>query len=208
MLGLITFARVVVLTVVCSVIWVPVGVLIGMNERLARFVQPVIQVLASFPANFTFPFVVMLFTFAHIGLGIGSTLLMALGTQWYILFNVIAGASAIPDDMRELARSLRMPARLCWTKIYLPAVLGAWCTGGITAAGGAWNASIVSEVVTYGGTTLTATGLGSYIAAATAAGDMSRTVIGVAVMSFFVVAVNRLFWRRIEHVAEHRFSLN
>ena len=207
-LGLITFARVVVLTVVCSVIWVPVGVLIGMNERLARFVQPVIQVLASFPANFTFPFVVMLFTFAHIGLGIGSTLLMALGTQWYILFNVIAGASAIPDDMRELARSLRMPARLCWTKIYLPAVLGAWCTGGITAAGGAWNASIVSEVVTYGGTTLTATGLGSYIAAATAAGDMSRTVIGVAVMSFFVVAVNRLFWRRIEHVAEHRFSLN
>lgn len=207
-LGILTFLRVTLLTVVCSIIWVPVGVLIGMNERAARVVQPVIQVLASFPANFTFPFAVMFFAAAGVDINLGSILLMALGTQWYILFNVIAGASAIPDDMRELARSLRMPWYLRWTRIYLPAVLGSWCTGGITAAGGAWNASIVSEVVTYGSTTLTATGLGSYIAAATVAGDMSRTIIGVAVMSFFVVAANRVFWRWIEGVARRRFSLN
>lgn len=208
LLGCFTFVRVALLTLVCSVIWVPVGVLIGLNERLARILQPIVQVLASFPANFTFPFVVMAFAAARVDLNVGSVALMALGTQWYILFNVIAGASAIPDDMRELARSMRMPTWQRWIRIYLPAVMSAWCTGGITAAGGAWNASIVSEVVAYGSTTLTATGLGSYIAAATAAGDMPRTVIGVAVMALFVVAVNRLFWRPLQRFAERRFAMS
>lgn len=142
-----------------------------MNPRISRFVQPLVQVLASFPSNFTFPFVTLWFIAWHIDISWGSILLMSLGTQWYILFNVIAGASAIPDDLREATRAFHLDTRQRWTKLILPAVFGSWCTGGITAAGGAWNASIVSEIVTYGHTTLTANGLGTYIANATAVGD-------------------------------------
>lgn len=144
-LGLITFMRVTLLTVVCSIIWVPIGVKIGMNPRISRFVQPLVQVLASFPSNFTFPFVTLWFIAWHIDISWGSILLMSLGTQWYILFNVIAGASAIPDDLREATRAFHLDTRQRWTKLILPAVFGSWCTGGITAAGGAWNASIVSD---------------------------------------------------------------
>ena len=206
-LGLITFMRVTLLTVVCSIIWVPIGVKIGMNPRISRFVQPLVQVLASFPSNFTFPFVTLWFIAWHIDISWGSILLMSLGTQWYILFNVIAGASAIPDDLREATRAFHLDTRQRWTKLILPAVFGSWCTGGITAAGGAWNASIVSEIVTYGHTTLTANGLGTYIANATAVGDTGKTIIGVAVMSVFVVGVNRLFWRPLQAYAERRFSV-
>ena len=206
-LGLITFMRVTLLTVVCSIIWVPTGVKIGMNPRISRFVQPLAQVLASFPSNFTFPFVTLWFIAWHIDISWGSILLMSLGTQWYILFNVIAGASAIPDDLREATRAFHLDTRQRWTKLILPAVFGSWCTGGITAAGGAWNASIVSEIVAYGHTTLTANGLGTYIANATAVGDTGKTIIGVAVMSVFVVGVNQLFWRPLQAYAERRFSV-
>lgn len=120
---------------------------------------------------------------------------------------MIAGASAIPDDLREATRAFHLDTRQRWTKLILPAVFGSWCTGGITAAGGAWNASIVSEIVTYGHTTLTANGLGTYIANATAVGDTGKTIIGVAVMSVFVVGVNRLFWRPLQAYAERRFSV-
>lgn len=206
-LGLITFARVLVLLVLGTLIWVPVGVWIGMNPRVTRVAQPVVQVLASFPANFLFPFITLALIQTHVSLNIGGILLMALGAQWYILFNVIAGASAIPADLREAAVVLRLSRWQRWRSVILPAAFSSWVTGGVTAAGGAWNASIVAEVVTYGTTTLTATGLGAYIATATAQGDTARIYVGVIVMSLFVVGLNRLFWRRMYRLAENRFSL-
>lgn len=207
LLGFVTFARVVVLIVVATLVWVPIGVWIGMNPRVTRFAQPVVQVLASFPANFLFPFVTLLLIMTGVSLDIGGIFLMALGAQWYILFNVIAGASAIPADLREASVNLGVSRWLRWKRMILPAVFASWVTGGITAAGGAWNASIVSEVVSYGHTTLTATGLGAYIANATTAGDFARTFVGVIVMTLFVVGINRLFWRRLYRLAETRFSL-
>lgn len=207
-LGMVTFLRVALLTLACSVIWVPIGAMIGMNPRVSRFMQPIVQVLASFPSNFTFPFVTLWFVACSVDINWGSILLMALGTQWYILFNVIAGASQIPDDLREMTRSFQLGRWQRWRDLILPAVFGSWVTGGITAAGGAWNASIVSEIVSYGRHTLTASGLGAYIAEATESGNTVRTIIGVTVMSVFVVAVNRLFWNPLQRMAERRFALN
>ncbi len=206
-LGLATFARVIVLLVVGTAIWVPIGVWIGLSPKVTRFAQPVVQVLASFPANFLFPFITLALLSTGISLNIGGIFLMALGAQWYILFNVIAGASAIPNDLREAATSLGLSRRMRWRTLYWPAIFSSWVTGGITAAGGAWNASIVAEVVNYGPHTLTATGLGAYIAQSTAEGDFARTLIGVTVMSAFVVGLNRLFWRRLYTFAENRYSL-
>jgi NitT/TauT family transport system permease protein len=205
--GAATFGRVVVLLVVASVIWVPVGVWIGMNPRVSRLAQPVVQVLASFPANFLFPFAAAFFVAAGISLNIGGILLMALGAQWYILFNVIAGASAIPSDLREATRLMGLSGKLRWQRFILPAIFPAYVTGGITAAGGAWNASIVAEVVNYGKHHLTATGLGAYIAQAATTGDFPKVLIGVAVMSVYVVGLNRLVWRRLYHLAETRYAL-
>jgi NitT/TauT family transport system permease protein len=207
LLGLVTFGRVIVLVVVATLIWVPVGVWIGLNPRVSRLAQPVVQVFASFPANFLFPLITGMLVATGISLNWGGILLMALGAQWYILFNVIAGASAIPNDLREAAANLRLPRVLWWRRLILPAIFGSYVTGGITAAGGAWNASIVAEVVSYGTTTLTATGLGAYIAEATGAGDAPRILIGVAAMSLYVVGLNRLFWRRLYALTERRYSL-
>jgi NitT/TauT family transport system permease protein len=206
-LGLVTFGRVVILLVLGTVIWVPIGVWIGMNPRVTRIAQPIVQVLASFPANFLFPFITLALIKTGVSLNFGGILLMALGAQWYILFNVIAGASAIPNDLREAATNLQLDKRLKWRTLILPAIFSAWVTGGITAAGGAWNASIVSEIVSYGSHTLTATGLGAYISQATSAGDFPKVLVGVAVMSIYVVGLNRLFWRRLYRIAETRFSL-
>ncbi|HEX5143290.1 MAG TPA: ABC transporter permease subunit [Mycobacterium sp.] len=206
-LGLITFSRVVVVVLISTLVWVPVGVWIGMSPKVSRLAQPVVQVLASFPANFLFPIVTAALIATGISLNIGGVLLMALGSQWYILFNVIAGASAIPNDLREASANLQLPTMLRWRKLILPAIFPSYVTGGITAAGGAWNASIVAEVVSYHGTTLTATGLGSYITKATAEGDSGRILVGVIVMSFFVVGTNRSFWRRLYALSERRYSL-
>jgi NitT/TauT family transport system permease protein len=206
-LGAATFSRVVVVLIIATIVWVPVGVWIGMNPRVSRVAQPVVQVLASFPANFIFPFAVAFFVATGISLNFGGVLLMALGAQWYILFNVIAGASAIPSDLREAMRSMGVRGWLRWRKFILPAVFPAYVTGGITAAGGAWNASIVAEVVEYGTHHLTATGLGAYIAQAAGAGDFPEVLIGVVVMSVYVVGLNRLLWRRLYRLAETRYSL-
>ncbi|HTX28638.1 MAG TPA: ABC transporter permease subunit, partial [Streptosporangiaceae bacterium] len=205
--GAATFGRVVALLVIASVIWVPVGVWIGMDPRVSRLAQPVVQVLASFPANFLFPFATAFFVATHISLNIGGIFLMALGAQWYILFNVIAGASAIPSDLREAMRLMGVRGWLRWKNFILPAIFPAYVTGGITAAGGAWNASIVAEVVSYGTHHLKALGLGSYIAQAAAVGDFPKILIGVAVMSVYVVGLNRLVWRRLYRLAETRYSL-
>lgn len=207
LMGFATFFRVLVLLVVSTVIWVPVGVTIGFNPRLSQLAQPVVQFLASFPANFLFPFATLFFIHAGIELNWGSILLMALGAQWYILFNSIAGAMSIPNDLREMARDMGVRRWQLWRSLIIPGIFGAWVTGGITATGGAWNASIVAEIVGWGDTTLRAYGLGEYIASATEVGDWPRIVLGVGLMCVFVVALNRLFWRRLYDLAERRFRL-
>lgn len=206
-LGVITMLRVLMLVVLSTLIWVPVGVWIGMSSRVSRIAQPVVQVLASFPANFLFPVFALLLMKTGISLDLGGVLLMALGSQWYILFNVIAGASAIPFDLREAMRNLQLSRWLYWQKLVMPAVFSSWVTGALSAAGGAWNASIVAEIVTYGKTTLVAHGLGAYISEATIAGDSVRILVGVTVMSVFVVFINRILWMRLYRLAEQRYSL-
>jgi NitT/TauT family transport system permease protein len=205
--GLVTLGRVVVLVVFATVVWVPVGVAIGLRPRLASMAQPLVQVLASFPANFLFPFATYVFLKTGLGLDLGGIVLMSLGAQWYILFNSIAGAMAIPSDMREAMDNLGVQGRQRWRRLIIPAILPYYVTGGITASGGAWNASIVAEVVTYGSTRLTATGLGAYITEATEQGDYHRILAGIAVMSLYVVAVNRVFWQPLYRLAERRYSL-
>lgn len=206
-LGALTFLRVVVLVVVATVVWVPVGAKIGLDPRAARIAQPLVQVLASFPANFLFPFATFVFIKTGLSLDIGGIVLMSLGAQWYILFNSIAGAMEIPSDLRESMEDLGVTGWQLWRRLILPGVFPSYVTGGITAAGGAWNASIVAEIVTYGGTTLTASGLGAYIAEATQKGDMHHVLAGVAIMSFYVVSTNRLFWQPLYRLAQERYSL-
>ena len=180
---------------------------IGSNPRITRIAQPVVQLLASFPANFLFPFATAAFIALHVSLNVGGIVLMSLGAQWYIVFNTIAGAMAVPTDLREAAAALGLKGWRRWRRLILPGIFPAYLTGAITASGGAWNASIVAEVVTYGGTTLTATGLGAYIAHATERGNFHQILTGVAVMSIYVVALNRLVWRRLYRLAETRYAL-
>ncbi len=206
-LGILTLLRVTVLLVFATLIWTPVGVAIGFNPKLARLLQPVVQFLASFPANFIFPFATLFFIRAHVSLEWGSILLMSLGAQWYILFNSIAGAQSIPTDLREMAEDIGLKGWKRWQKLIVPGIFSAWVTSGVTATGGAWNASIVSEIVSWGQTTLTATGLGAYIAEATAQGDWPRIALGISMMSLFVVGLNRLLWRRLYQLAETKYHL-
>jgi NitT/TauT family transport system permease protein len=206
-MGLHTLGRVVLLLIAATVIWTPIGVAIGFQPRLARLLQPLVQFLASFPANFIFPFATLFFIHAHVPIGWGSILLMALGSQWYILFNSIAGAQTIPSDLREMADDVGLHGLQRWRKLIIPGIFSAWITGGVTASGGAWNASIVSEVVSWGGTTLKADGLGAYIAEATSQGDWPRIALGIGLMSLFVVGLNRIFWRRLYGLAERRYHL-
>ncbi|HKT59949.1 MAG TPA: ABC transporter permease subunit [Gemmatimonadales bacterium] len=207
LLGLATFGRTIALLIAATLVWTPVGVAIGFNPRLARIAQPVVQLLASFPANFLFPFATVAFIWLGVTLDWGGILLMSLGAQWYILFNVIAGAMSIPTDLREMATSLGLTRWARWRTLIIPGIFSAWVTGGITAMGGAWNASIVSEIVRWGPTTLRATGLGAYIAEVTAAGDWPRIALGVGMMSLYVVTLNRLVWRRLYELAETRYRL-
>lgn len=206
-LGALTLSRVAVVVAASALVWTPVGVWIGLNPRVSRIAQPAAQLLASFPANFLFPFVTIVFLRYHLSLEWGGALLMALGAQWYLLFNAIAGATAIPNDLREMALGLGLRGWLRWRSLILPAIFPSSVTGALTAAGGAWNASIVAEVVTWGDARLTAHGLGAYITGATAGGDWPRIVLGVAVMSAYVVIVNRLLWRPLERLAQSRYPL-
>jgi NitT/TauT family transport system permease protein len=207
LLGLATLTRVVVLIAIASVIWVPVGVWVGTRPRAANMVQPVAQFLAAFPANLLFPIVVSAIVAWKLNPNIWLSPLMILGTQWYILFNVIAGAAAIPSELRAVGVNLRVRGWLWWRRIALPAVLPYYVTGAITASGGSWNASIVAEVASWGDEHLQAAGLGAYIAQQTDAGDFHRIVLGIAVMSLFVVVINRVVWRPLYAYAERKFRL-
>jgi NitT/TauT family transport system permease protein len=207
LLGFATLARVVVLIAIASLIWVPIGVWVGTRPGVALLVQPVAQFLAAFPANLLFPIVVSGIVAWQLNPNIWLSPLMILGTQWYILFNVIAGAAAIPAELRSVADNLRVRGWLWWRRIALPAVLPYYVTGAITASGGSWNASIVAEVASWGNEHLQADGLGAYIAEQTDAGDFHHIVLGIAVMSLFVVVINRVFWRPLYRYAERKFRL-
>jgi NitT/TauT family transport system permease protein len=206
--GLITMLRVAILIALASAIWVPVGVIVGLRPRLTQFVQPLAQFLAAFPANLLFPIAVVLIVRHSLSPNIWLSPLMILGTQWYILFNVIAGASAFPGDFREAALTFHIHGWKWWREVMLPAIFPYYVTGAITASGGAWNASVVSEAVNWGHTNLAATGLGAYIAQMTVAGNFPRLALGIAVMSMFVILTNRLIWRPLYAVAENRTRLS
>jgi len=207
LLGLATFSRIVVLIALASIIWVPIGVWVGTRTKVANLVQPVAQFLAAFPANLLFPIAVSAIVALKLDPNIWLSPLMILGTQWYILFNVVAGAAAIPAELRAVGVNFRVRGLLWWRRIALPAVLPYYVTGAITASGGSWNASIVAEVASWGDEHLRAYGLGAYIAEQTEAGDFHRIVLGIAVMSFFVVVINRVFWRPLYLYAERKFRI-
>jgi NitT/TauT family transport system permease protein len=206
--GLITLLRVAVLIALASVIWVPIGVWVGMRPRVASIVQPVAQFLAAFPANLFFPIVVSAIVLYRLTPDIWLSPLMILGTQWYILFNVIVGASAIAPELRYAGENLGVRGWLWWRRVALPAVFPFYVTGAITASGGSWNASINAEVAQWGTETVRAHGLGAYIADSTAAGDFARNVLGIVVLSLLVVILNRVFWRPLYARAERKFRIS
>jgi NitT/TauT family transport system permease protein len=208
MLGGLTMIRVLVLIALASVIWVPVGVWIGLRPVWAERLQPVAQFLAAFPANVLFPFAVIAIVRWNLAPDIWLSPLMILGTQWYILFNVIAGASAIPTDLREAADMFHVRGLQWWRQVAIPGIFPYYVTGALTASGGSWNASIVAEVASWGNHRLVAHGLGSYIAEATTAGDYARVALGIGVMCVFVLAFNRLLWRPLYAYGERRMRLS
>lgn len=208
LLGFFTLLRVAGLIFIASLIWVPLGVMIGLRPALAEKIQPLAQFLAAFPANLLFPVFVIVILRYQLNPDIWLSPLIVLGTQWYILFNVIAGASAFPNDYKEAATNFRIRGWLWWRKVMLPGIFPYYVTGAITASGGAWNASIVSEFVSWGQDKVVAHGLGAYIAQTTAAGDFPKITLGVVVMAIFVVAFNRLVWRPMYAVAENKLRLN
>jgi NitT/TauT family transport system permease protein len=207
-LGLITAIRVLVLIAVASLIWVPIGVWIGLRPRIADRAQPIVQFLAAFPANLFFPVAVVLILKFRLNTEIWLSPLMILGTQWYILFNVIGGAIALPAELKLAASNLGVRRWLWWRRVMLPAIFPAYVTGAVTAAGGSWNASIVAEVVQWGDTTLRATGIGAYITRYTAEGDAARIALGIGVLCLYVLAFNRLLWRRLYNLAAERLRLD
>ena len=206
--GLVTFARVIVLIALASAVWVPIGVWIGLRPQAARIAQPIAQFLAAFPANLLFPVVVFVIDRYGLSPNVWLSPLMVLGTQWYILFNVIAGASAFPADLRYAAANLGVRGWQWWRRVILPGIFPYYLTGAITASGGSWNASVVAEYVSWGGSRLTAYGIGSYIAKATESADYHRILLGIAVMSIFVILCNRLLWRPLYLFAERRLTLD
>jgi NitT/TauT family transport system permease protein len=208
LLGLATAVRVLVLIAVASVIWVPIGVWIGLRPQIADLAQPIVQFLAAFPANLFFPAAVVLILRFRLDPEIWLSPLMILGTQWYILFNVIAGTTTLPVELRLAAQNLAVRRVLWWRRVMLPAIFPAYVTGAVTAAGGSWNASIVAEVVQWGDTTLTATGIGAYIARTTAEGDGARIALGIGVLCLYVLGFNRLLWRRLYNLAAERLRLD
>ena len=207
LLGLATLSRIIVLIALATLVWVPIGIWVGTRPRFANVVQPIAQFLAAFPANVLFPVAVSVIVVLKLNPNIWLSPLMILGTQWYILFNVVAGAIAIPAELRAAATNFRVRGWLWWRRIAIPAVLPYYVTGAITACGGSWNASIVAEVASWGDEHLQAKGLGAYIAQQTDAGDFHHVVLGIAVMSFFVVLINRTFWRPLYLYAERKFRL-
>ncbi len=209
LLGVYTMLRVIVLMIVATAVWVPIGVWLGLRPTWARRAQPVAQFLAAFPANLFFPLFVVAIVHWNLNADIWLTPLMVLGAQWYILFNVIAGAAAFPGDLLEASSNFRIGGLLWWRRVILPGIFSYYITGAITASGGAWNAAIVSEVASWGQDHISAHGLGAYIAQASADDNGTpKVVLGVAVMSLFVLLFNRVVWRPMYAYAARRFTFS
>jgi NitT/TauT family transport system permease protein len=208
LLGLPTLARVLVLIALASLVWVPIGIYVGLRPRLAAALQPVAQMMAAFPANLLFPLAVSAIVFLKLDPDIWLSPLMVLGTQWYILFNVIAGASAVPRDLKDASGNLGLKGWGWWRRFALPAVFPYYLTGAITASGGSWNAAIVAEWVSWGDKHLAAHGIGAFIAEATEKGDMDRVVLGIVVMIAYVIGLNRLLWRPLFALSERKYRMN
>jgi NitT/TauT family transport system permease protein len=202
-----TFLRVGVSLVIALAWTIPVGVAIGTNRHVASVLQPIVQVTAAVPATAIFPIILLFFINVTGGLNIAAVFLMLMGTQWYLLFNVIAGASAIPQDLKYTSALLQLSRWGTWRTLILPALFPFIITGAITASGGAWNASIVAEFVHFGGQTFFATGIGALISQATAKGDYSLLLASTLSMILTVVLVNRLFWRRLYKIAEKKYRM-
>lgn len=207
LLGLATLLRVVVLIAITSAIWTPVGIYVGLRPKLARTIQPLAQFLAAFPANLFFPFAVSVIVTYSLNPDIWLSPLMVLGTQWYILFNVIAGASGLPSELRDAGANLQVRGWLWWRRIGLPGVFPFYVTGAITASGGSWNAAMAAEWINWGNRVVRAHGLGAYIQDATQAGNYQRIVLGIAVMAALVTIANRVFWRPLYWYAERKYRL-
>ena len=207
LMGCYTLARVVVLMLVATAIWVPLGVMIGLRPALARSVGAVAQFLAAFPVNMLYPIFVLVIIRYHLNPNIWLTPLIILGAQWYILFNVVAGASAFPGDLREVARNFRVGGLMWWRRVILPGIFPYFVTGAITASGGAWNASLLAEIASWGHDTVRAQGLGAYIQDATTAGDYGRVLLGMVVMAGFVLTFNRIVWRPMYAYSSRRLRL-
>ena len=203
-----TFLRVIIALLIGSAWTIPAGVVIGFNPRLARIAQPLAQIAASVPATALFPIVLLLLIKVGGGLGIGSVLLLLLGTQWYILFNVIAGAMAIPTDLREASALFRFTSAQRWRTVILPGIFPYLITGLVTASGGAWNASIVAEYFRFKEQTYTTVGLGAVISGATDAGNFALLLASTIVMALVVVTINRLVWRRLYRLAATRYTMD
>jgi NitT/TauT family transport system permease protein len=206
-LGGITTLKITVLIIVASLLWVPIGVWIGISPKLRAFFQPATQFVAAFPVNLIYPIIVTLIVEKNLNVEIWSTPLMILGTQWYILFNVIAGASAIPKKLQLTVKNLGVKRLLWWKKFILPAIFPYYITGATTAAAGCWNASIVADSLSWGEHNLTATGLGSYITEYTTFGDFPRIALGISVMCIYVIIINRLVWHKLYQLATKRFIM-
>lgn len=208
LLGSITMLRIFVLIILCSLLWLPIGIYIGLRPRLVTIFQPITQILAAFPAYLLFPLVVMVIVKYQLNVEIWTSPLMVLGAQWYILFNVIAGASRVPRELIQACDNFGLKGWQRWRQLLLPSVLPYYVTGAMTAAGGAWNASIVAEVVPWGNTTLKATGLGAYISQYSTIGDFPHLALGIGVMCLWVLLLTHIIWRPLFNLAESRFRLD
>ena len=206
-LGIYTALRVIILIFLSSLIWVPVGVWIGLHPRISLLVQPIIQFLASFPANLLYPLFVLVILRYNLNPNIWTSPLMILGTQWYILFNVVAATLALPVNLLDAAATLNVRGWLWWKRVILPGIFPFFVTGAITAAGGAWNMSIVAEALNWGKHTIYAQGLGAYINVVTAQGDYPKIALGIIMMSLFVLVFNYVIWRPLYKLSE-RFHLD
>lgn len=206
-LGFITGLKIFVLVILCSLFWLPVGVYIGSRPGLSKYLQPIIQFLAAFPANLIYPLLVVLIIKFSLNIEIATAPLLIVGTQWYILFNIIAGINTIPKELKDTVKNFQVRGSLWWRKFMLPAIFPYYITGAMTAAGGAWNASIVAETLTWGDTKLIATGLGSYIVEATHHGDFARIALGITIMSIYVTLLNKFLWQKLYNLASNRYQM-
>lgn len=207
-LGFLTALKVFTLIIIASLIWIPIGVWVGLRPKITSYVQPLIQILAAFPANLFYPLVVYMIIEYNLNHNIWTMPLMILGTQWYILFNVISGTARIPKDIRLAAKNFGVKGTLWWRKIVLPGVFPNYITGAMAAAGGCWNASIVAEYVEWGDQTIISTGIGQYITLYTQEGDFPRIALGIGVMCIYVLFFTRMIWQKLYQFASERFTMD